>query len=94
MSEIEAKIPFNTLDRCSSKHNDYHHPEDCICAGSGVMPTQLGYEMLRLIKWAMEYSPQRLTKLSCNTLQEAIDFNTEQQEKREAKRRERNGRKK
>lgn len=74
MPNIKMEVPFNLLERCKVTSDGYYHEESCFCHGSGVMPTNEGYEVIGLLRWVLNFSPNRLSDLSCATLQEALDY--------------------
>ena len=63
---LKADIPIELLQRCTLNCEGYNHPANCMCKGSGIEPTMLGYELIRLIQWLIRYAPQRLTNFHPN----------------------------
>ena len=105
-SYIEAKLPFRLLKRCESKQDydpeiddeyyKYHHLPGCLCGGSGMMPTGLGYSLLVFLKWAFRYHAWYLCDLRANpvtTMKTVIDYTTEEELKDHQKWRDRNEKK-
>jgi hypothetical protein len=92
MTDLEAKIPFNLLERCTRKAgpDGYHHEVDCHCAGSGMMPTSAGYEVIALMHWVVNSAPNRLSQYAPerNTLDEHIRYIVAQQDYRIQQRKE------
>lgn len=93
MNEIDVKVPFRLMEHCSSKHEwdpstdeyyKHNHYKDCMCHGSNMQPTGIGYEVLNLIKWAFEFAAWRLTPVRDNptTIQTAINRASESEIKR------------
>lgn len=73
-----AATHYRNPELCKAFMNSMRHPANCMCHGSNQEPTQIGYEVLHLIKWAIKYAPWRLSDLRTDTLQQTIDYVSEE----------------
>jgi hypothetical protein len=75
------------LENCSRKHEDFKHPESCMCNGSGLQPTSLGYEVIRFLTWLFEFAAWRVINVSyykrSTTLQDVVNEYTKRVQSRD-----------
>lgn len=70
---------------CRTYSNWIRHPITCMCHGSGMQPTRIGYEAIYLIRWLLMYAPFRMSELSVNSLQQVIDYISKEQARNEVR---------